>query len=52
MTKYTTIQLPEGIISLIDELIDMKTYGYSSRAEVVKEAVRDLYDKRINSKKQ
>lgn len=50
MTKYTTVQLPEGIVKEIDEIINDSSYGYSSRAEFVKEAVRDLLYKRKSQK--
>lgn len=41
-TKYDTYKLPEGITSLVDEIIKGKG-GFTSRTDVVKQAVRDLY---------
>jgi Arc/MetJ-type ribon-helix-helix transcriptional regulator len=50
--KYTTIQLPDDMIELIDELLE-KSIGYKSRAELVKAAVRDFAkDKGLNEKDQ
>jgi len=37
---YTTIKLPNDLVSSMDKLIG--TYGFKSRAEIVKEALRDL----------
>lgn len=37
---YVTISLPESFVKKIDEVVDIKEFGYSSRAEFVKEAVR------------
>lgn len=37
---YTTLKIPSGIIKNIDKIVNDKKYGYSSRAEFVKEAVR------------
>lgn len=38
--KYVTISIPESIAEMLDKIIDAKI-GYTSRAEIVKEAVRD-----------
>ena len=38
--KYITISLPESIGNKLDKIIEAKI-GYTSRAEIVKEAVRD-----------
>ena len=42
---YTTIALPDELVVEIDALIKTKKRGYSSRGELVKEAVRILIDK-------
>lgn len=42
---YTTIKIPKEFTSLIDEIIEGGKWGYQSRSEVVKAAVRDLYEK-------
>jgi len=41
---YTTVALPDGMIKLIDDILDDETLGFQSRAEVVKQAVRELYN--------
>ena len=38
--KYSTISIPESLIEILDKIIDARI-GYTSRAEVVKEAIRD-----------
>ena len=43
--NYTTIKLPKEFAELIDELVSDKKLGYSSRTEVVKQAVREYYEK-------
>ena len=39
---YTTIALPNELIKEIDDIVKSKTSGYTSRAELIKEAVRTL----------
>ena len=39
---YTTIALPDELIQEIDAIVKTKKYGYTSRPELVKEAVRNL----------
>ena len=41
VTKYTNIGLPEDLIQKIDEVIKKGHFGYKTRGEFVKEAVRD-----------
>jgi len=41
---YSTIGLPDELIKEIDNVIKKKKRGYTSRAELVKEAVRKLID--------
>jgi len=51
MGKYITIQLPEDfVLELIEPLLKNTKLGFSSRAEVVKEGVRVVYDKYIGWK--
>ncbi len=38
--KWKTIQLPEGLIKSVDEVISTKQLGYTSRSEFIKESVR------------
>jgi len=40
---YTTIRLPNDLVTSMDKLIG--TYGFKSRAEIVKEALRELLTK-------
>ena len=42
MTSYITIRLPKKLVEEIDEVLEHKNLGYTSRAELVKEAVRDF----------
>lgn len=37
---WKTIQLPGELLKRVDELVALQDLGYSSRAELVKEAVR------------
>lgn len=46
MGKYITIQLPEEFVKeMIEPLLSDLKYGFSSRAEIVKEGVRLVYGK-------
>ncbi|MDD5649535.1 MAG: ribbon-helix-helix domain-containing protein [Candidatus Nanoarchaeia archaeon] len=47
---YTTIALPDELVSEIDEVIKIKKRGYTSRAELIKESVRLILDK-LNKQK-
>jgi len=38
--RWKTIQLPEKLLSRVDELIKRPELGYTSRSELVKEALR------------
>ena len=42
---YTTIALPDELVKEIDEIVKSKKRGYTSRGELVKEAVRTLISK-------
>ena len=46
--EYTTIKIPREFASLIDQLVNDKRLGFTSRAEVVKQAVREYYEKMKN----
>jgi hypothetical protein len=39
--EYTTVRLPKELMDEIDQIIKHGTMGYKSRAELVKEAIRD-----------
>jgi len=49
-SKYVGVGLPESLIKEIDELVG--THGFQSRAEIVKEAVRNLLERYKNSPSQ
>ena len=40
--KWVTIALPKDLVDRIDQLIKSGKYGYTSRTEVVSDAVRRL----------
>ncbi len=44
--KYVTIKLPEGTVKKIDEMIKESKGDYTSRTDVIKTAVRDMYFKK------
>ena len=53
MGKYITIQLPEDFVfELIEPLLKNTKLGFSSRAEVVKEGIRLVYEKYIGWNKE
>ena len=39
-TFWKTVQVPEGLLDKVDELVGMPELGYSSRSEFIKEAIR------------
>jgi hypothetical protein len=39
--EYTTVRLPKQLIDEIDQIIKRGEKGYKSRAELIKEAIRD-----------
>lgn len=43
--KYTNLSIPEELIEEVDNFIKTGKRGFSSRAEVVKQALRDFIDK-------
>ena len=42
MTSYITIKLPKNLVEQIDKVLEEQNLGYTSRAELVKEAVRNF----------
>lgn len=42
VSKYTNVALPEDLIHEIDAVVKESGLGYTSRGEVVKEAVRNF----------
>lgn len=40
MTEYTTVRLPKALLKRVDDVVKNEDLGYSSRAELVKEAIR------------
>lgn len=53
MGKYITIQLPEEFVKeMIEPMLSNLKFGFSSRAEVVKEGVRLAYGKYIGWKQE
>ncbi len=40
VSKYTNVALPEELIREIDKVVKESGLGYTSRGEIVKEAVR------------
>lgn len=38
--RWKTIQLPEELLGRVDDLVEALELGYTSRAELIKEAVR------------
>lgn len=43
-THYDTIKIPEGLTRKIDELIELNKGDFTSRTDVIKTAVRKLYE--------
>jgi Arc/MetJ-type ribon-helix-helix transcriptional regulator len=44
--KYTTIKIPEGLTTKIDQIIKESEGDFTSRTDVIKMAVRLLYRER------
>jgi len=44
-SEYITVRLPKELIEEIDEIIKDRKKGYKTRAEFVKEAVRDKLER-------
>ena len=38
--SWKTVQIPEGLLDKVDELVAVSELGYSSRSEFIKEAIR------------
>jgi metal-responsive CopG/Arc/MetJ family transcriptional regulator len=41
---YTSISLPDEMVKEIDKLVANRRYGYTSRADVVADAIRRLME--------
>ena len=39
-TQYVTVRIPKELANEIDEVLQSRTHGYRSRAEIVNESVR------------
>ena len=46
--NYVNISIPENLMKEIDQIINKKIGGYSSRAEFMKDAARHLLEKLKN----
>jgi hypothetical protein len=42
--EYTTVRLPKELMEEIDEIIRQRIRGYKSRAEFIKEAIRNRFE--------
>ena len=42
---YIQVSIPEQLIEEIDEVVKIKKKGYSSRAEFVKQSIREMLEK-------
>ena len=45
MTAYKTIKLPKDLVEQIDEVLEKQSLGYSSRVEIIKDALRGFLAK-------
>ncbi len=45
MTNYVTVRLPKELVDQIDAFLERQNLGYVSRAELVKDAVRNFLAK-------
>ena len=43
--KYTTIKFTKDFCELIDKIIDKSSKNYATRSDVIKTAIRELYEK-------
>ena len=43
--KYTTLALPNALVSRMDEFVVSNTWGFRSRGEVLAAAVRDFLER-------
>lgn len=51
MTEYTTVRLPKELMQRVDAFLENQNLGYTSRAEIVKDAVRDFLQKHAKEEK-
>ena len=40
MVKWKTVQIPKQLVDQVDEVIKSGKYGYASRAELIRDAIR------------
>jgi len=45
LTEYSTVRIPKELVDRVDAFLKRQSLGYTSRAEVVKDAVRDFLEK-------
>ena len=45
MTDYATVRLPKELVDQIDSFLKKQKLGYTSRAEMVKDALRSFLEK-------
>ena len=43
--SYINVSIPKTLIDEIDEIIKEKKKGYTSRAELIKDSIRDILEK-------
>jgi metal-responsive CopG/Arc/MetJ family transcriptional regulator len=41
---FSTVSLPRNLIEEIDRIVELRLYGYDSRAEFIKDAIRRRLD--------
>lgn len=41
---YDTVKIPSGLTKMIDEMLNCGMHGFTSRTDVIKYAVRSIYD--------
>jgi len=49
MTEYATVRLPKELVDQIDSFLKKQSLGYTSRAEIVKDALRSFLEKEVRS---
>jgi len=52
MTNYATVRLPKELVDQIDAFLERQSLGYTSRAELVKDAVRSFLEKMRQTEKE
>lgn len=49
-TKYFTVKLPDGTINKIDIMLNDTKLDYTSRSDILKDAIRKLFDLHYGNK--